>query len=97
MRASCLSSLGAVGSFAAGAHTAEGPSPDRLGPTAFPSGPAALGASTMLVSSIARVIGPTPPTGGAREPATWSTSGWTSPRMPSTVRVMPTDRTVRRA
>ncbi len=37
-------------------------------------------ASTMLVSSMARVIGPTPPTGGAREPATWSTSGWTSPK-----------------
>jgi hypothetical protein len=47
-------------------------------------------ASTTLVMSIARVIGPTPPGMGATKPATSRTSGWTSPTSPASVRVMPT-------
>ena len=46
--------------------------------------------STTLSSSIARVIGPTPPGTGATYPATSRTSGATSPTSPPEVRVMPT-------
>src|SRR4029077_19539789 len=50
-------------------------------------------ASTTLASSIARVIGPTPPGIGASQPATSATSGATSPTSPASVRVMPTSST----
>src|SRR5262249_31676208 len=50
-------------------------------------------ASTTLVSSIALVIGPTPPGTGARYPATLATSSATSPVSPASVRVIPTSTT----
>src|SRR5699024_4341039 len=50
-------------------------------------------ASTTFVSSSARVIGPTPPGIGARNPATSATPGATSPTTPSSVRVPPTSTT----
>ena len=68
-----------------------GPS-GAYGPSARPQARSAI--STTSVRSIARVIGPTPPIAGAKNEATLATSGWTSPRSPSMVRVSPTDRTV---
>ena len=50
-------------------------------------------ASTTLASSMARVIGPTPPGIGASHPATSATSAATSPVSPASVRVIPTSTT----
>ena len=53
----------------------------------------ASAASTTLASSMARVIGPTPPGIGASQPATSATSAAASPTSPASVRVMPTSTT----
>ena len=52
-----------------------------------------LGGPTMLVSSIARVIGPTPPGLGLTQPATSATSGATSPAILPSTRLTPTSST----
>jgi UDPglucose 6-dehydrogenase len=58
-----------------------------------PTAKRASAASTTLVSSMARVIGPTPPGMGASQPATSATSAATSPTSPVPVRVIPTSTT----
>src|SRR3954454_12446932 len=57
------------------------------------SAAACSAAATTLASSIARVIGPTPPGLGATWPATFRTSRATSPAIAPSTRLTPTSRT----